>query len=125
VIPLTDSVIDQLGHDVHSCYVENYWLPILGPSAIRAARRLADWLEASPESVEARLESLARSLGLGGGVARNSPIVRTLVRLVDLSMASVGGSVYGIRTTFRPLPARHITRLPSCLARSHELEVAR
>ena len=40
VIPLTDSVIDQLGHDVHSSYVETYWLPILGPSAIWAARRL-------------------------------------------------------------------------------------
>ena len=48
VIPLTDSVIDQLGHDVRSSYVETYWLPILGPSAIWAARRLAEWLESSP-----------------------------------------------------------------------------
>ena len=85
---------------------------------------MADWLEASPESVDVPLEPLARSLGLGGGVARHAPIVRTLVRLVDFGMASVGGSVYGIRTTFPPLPARHITRLPSYLVRSHELEVA-
>ena len=123
VIPLTDSVIDQLGHDVRSSYVETYWLPILGPSAIWAARRLADWLDTSPESVEAPLEPLARSLGLGGGVARHAPIVRTLVRLVDFGIASIGGSVYGIRTTFPPLPARHVTRLPSYLVRSHELEL--
>ena len=49
--------------------------------------------------------------------------MRTLVRLVDFGMASLGGSAYGIRTTFPPLPARHITRLPSYLVRSHELEI--
>ena len=123
VIPLTDSVIDQLGHDVRSSYVETYWLPILGPSAIWAARRLAEWLDRSPEGVEAPLEPLARSLGLGGGTARHAPIVRTLVRLVDFGLASIGGSTYGTMTAFPPLPARHITRLPPYLVRSHQLEV--
>jgi hypothetical protein len=55
--------------------------------------------------VEAPLEPLVRSLGLGGGTAQHAPIVRTLVRLVDFGLASIGGSTYGIRTTFPPLPA--------------------
>ena len=48
VIRMTDPVIDELGHDVRSAYVETYWLPILGPTAIWATRRMADWLDESP-----------------------------------------------------------------------------
>ena len=30
----TDVVIDEVGHDVRSAYVERFWLSILGPSTI-------------------------------------------------------------------------------------------
>ena len=49
--------------------------------------------------------------------------MRTLVRLVDFGLASIGGSTYGIRTTFPLLPAGHVSRLPAYLVRSHELEL--
>ena len=35
-----DPVIDELGHDPRSAYVEKFWLPVLGPSTIWFLRRL-------------------------------------------------------------------------------------
>jgi hypothetical protein len=120
VVALGDPVIDKLGHTVGSAYVETYWLPILGPSAIWAARRLVYWLD-DHDSVDIPLDALGRSLGLGGGVANNSPVVRTLARLVDFGMAATGGSAYAIRRRFPPLPTRLVDRLPSYLAESRGL----
>ena len=127
VVALADPVIDELGHDVRSGYVETYWLPILGPSAVWAARRLVDWLTERDDGVEVPLEPFARSLGLGGGVTNHSPVVRTLTRLVDFGMAATGGSTYAIRRRFPPLAARHLERLPRYLIECHrvDLEAAR
>ena len=38
--PWPDPVIDALGHDPRSSYVETYWLGILGPSTTWLLRRL-------------------------------------------------------------------------------------
>lgn len=122
VVALADPVIDQLGHDVRSAYVETYWLPILGPSAIWAARRLVNWL-GDGDGIDVPLEAFGRSLGLGGGVARHSPVVRTLARLVDFGMAATGGRSYAIRRRFPPLAARHLDRLPGYLAECHRIEL--
>lgn len=123
VIRLTDSVIENLGHDVRSSYVETYWLPVLGPTAIWATRRIADWLDASPDGVEVSLAELGPSLGIGGSVTRNASIVRTMVRLVDFGIASTGGETYGIHTMFAPLPLRLMRRLPAGLLERHPLEL--
>ena len=32
VEPWPDPVIDELGHDPRSAYVETFWLPVLGPT---------------------------------------------------------------------------------------------
>ena len=125
VVRLTDPVIDQLGHDVRSSYVETFWLPILGPTAIWVNRRLADWLDASPSSdgIEVPLAELGLSLGISGRVSRHSPLVRTLVRLVDFGVAAMGGSTYGVRSTFAPLPLRLLRNLPPSLLERHALEL--
>lgn len=123
VIRLADPLVDELGHDVRSSYVETYWLPILGPSALWATRRLADWLDVSPDGIEVSLAELGPSIGVGGNVSRNTPVVRTMVRLVDFGIASIGGSTYGIRTTFAPLPLRLMRRLPVGLLERHPLEL--
>ncbi len=126
VVALPDPVIDTLGHDVSSDYVETFWLPILGPSAVWAARRLSGWLEESDE-VEVELATLGGTLGLGQGVGRNAPIVRTLGRLVMFNMAAIRGSSVAVRSAFPPLSVRYLGRLPEFLVEQHdrELEVAR
>ena len=52
VEPWLDPVIDNLGHDPRSAYVETFWLPVLGPSTTWLLRHLTTRLEESPEGVE-------------------------------------------------------------------------
>jgi hypothetical protein len=118
VTALRDTVIDALGYDACGEYVETYWLAVLGPSCVLAARRLAVWLAAEPEGFTVPLPEFARSLGLGAGTARHAPVVRTLARLVDFDIARVGDS-YALRTTFPPLTVRQVARLPEHLAAAH------
>ena len=109
---------DSSGFDARSVYVETYWLPILGPSCVFAARRLAAWLQAEPDGFDISMAALATSLGLGSGVGRHAPIVRTLTRLVDFGLANISDT-YAVRMMFPPLSARQIVRLPDHLAAAH------
>jgi len=76
ITPWADPVIDTLGHDPRSPYVEQFWLAILGPSTTWLLRRLAAGLEASPAGFELDLDETARSLGLGTRGGRNAPFMR-------------------------------------------------
>ena len=104
-------------------YVETYWLAILGPSCVLLARRLVSWLEAEPDGFEISLAALADTLGLGSGVGRHAPIVRTLTRLADFGIARVADT-YAVRVMFPPLSARQIARLPDHLAAAHAIDRA-
>ena len=124
VVGWNDPVIDALGHDPRSVYVEHYWLPILGPSCLLTSRRLTDWLDAEPEGFVLELSALARVLGLGEATGRHAPIKRTVARLVDFGMARIGGGVFAMRRRFPPLAARHIGRLPEHLAEQLNADLA-
>jgi hypothetical protein len=108
----------ECGFDARSVYVETYWLPILGPSCLLIARRLVSWLEAEPDGFDISMTALAGSLGLGSGLGRHAPIVRTLARLADFGLAHVG-ETYAVRAMFPPLSSRQIARLPDHLAAAH------
>ena len=109
---------DRCGLDARSVYVETYWLPTVGPSCVLAARRLVSWLEAEPGGFEIALGALAGSLGLGSGVGRHAPIVRTLARLADFGLARITDT-YAVRPMLPLLSARQIARLPDHLAAAH------
>src|SRR2546423_10013711 len=74
--PWPDPVIDALGFDPRSRYVEQFWLGILGPSTTWLLRRLAAGLEAEPSGFDLQLAETARALGLGAHGGRHSPFVR-------------------------------------------------
>ena len=65
VRPWADPVIDQVGHDPRSIYVERFWLGILGPSATWLVRHLVDRLDAAPDGSDLDLDECAAALGLG------------------------------------------------------------
>jgi hypothetical protein len=119
-----DPVVDRLGHDPRSGYVEVFWLPIIGPSCTFAARRVADWLDVEPAGFDLALVPFARSLGLGGASGRHAPVNRTFARLVDFGLARVGGSTFALRRALPPLAARQIERLPSHLVEQHAAHLA-
>jgi len=121
VVALRDPVVEATGHDPRSPYVETFYLPLAGPSAVLAARRLAAWLEESPEGVTVPLGSFASELGLGTGNGRNAPLPRVLARLVVFGLAGLQSDAYAVRLAFPPLARRHLRRLPPHLVLAHEL----
>lgn len=119
--PWPDPVIDALGHDPRSRYVEDYWLGILGPSTTWLLRRLVASFEASPDGFELPLADTARCLGLGDKGGRHSPFMRTLARLVQFDLAQhQGDSVLAVRRKVPPLNRRQVQRLPVAVQAAHK-----
>lgn len=118
--PWPDEVIDSLGHDPRSHYVETYWLGILGPSTTWLLRRLVFGLESNPAGFELPLADTARCLGLGDKGGRHSPFMRALTRLVQFDLAQPHGDpVLAVRRKVPPLNRRQVQRLPVVLQAQH------
>jgi len=121
VRPWPDDVLDRVGVDPRSAYVERFWLPLLGPSSVLLMRRLAGELEHSPSEVELVLEDTARSLGLSGRVGPGSPFHRTLHRCCQFRLAHFDddGAVLRARRMLPPLTRPQVSRLPERLQHAH------
>jgi hypothetical protein len=119
VVPIRHPVIEVLGHHPTSDYAERFWLPVIGPSALWAHRRLTTGLVADRSGYRLDLPTLGREIGLGAGTGRNSPIVRTLTRLVDFHLAEIIDNRLGVYTSLPPLTRRQAARLPDHLAQRH------
>lgn len=117
--PLADQLVESLGHDPRSSYVETYWLGILGPSTTWLLRRLVAGLDRTPEGYELSLSETARSLGLGDKGGRHSPFMRALTRLVQFEIAEPRGRELAVRRKLPPLNRRQIIRMPASLQASH------
>src|SRR5438270_9744313 len=89
--PWPDAVIDTVGHDPRSAYVEQFWLGVLGPSTTWLMRRLAAELEVQPAGFSLDLADTARALGLSDKGGRNSPFVRALTRVCQFDLAQAQG----------------------------------
>jgi hypothetical protein len=119
--PWNDPVVDTLGHDPRSRYVETFWLPTLGPTAVLLLRHLADRFDRSPDGIELTVSDTSHALGLGQRDGNSSPIVRTLSRLAqfDLACEDFHSNTVAVRRNVPPLNTRHLRRLPSELQRAH------
>jgi hypothetical protein len=119
VRPWTDPVIDTLGHDPRSLYVETFYLPSLGPTTLLLLRRLAACFEDHPEGTELPVAETSQSLGLGAREGRNSPLWRSLMRLVQFDLAREDDQALAVRRLVPPVNRRHIRRLPLHLQQAH------
>ncbi len=118
--PWSDPVIDRLGHDPRSAYVERFWLSILGPSTTWLLRRLANDLDEHPEGLEIDLGSTARSLGLGTRAGPNAPFGRAVRRACDFGLARFEGrESLAVRRRVPPLTRGQVNRLPIALRDEH------
>jgi hypothetical protein len=121
VRPRRDDVIDALGYDPRSLYVETYWLSVLGPSTLWLLRRLVAGLELSPDGFDLPMAETARAIGLGDKGGRSSPFVRSLIRLVQFDVAVVSeGRALAVRRKLPPLNQRQVFRLPASLQAAHQ-----
>jgi hypothetical protein len=137
VIPWSDPVHDHQSHSPRSPYVETFWLPVLGPTALWAVRFLADFAETAtadppdahcdgdchpPHGATIGAHELAVRLGLANSAVTPPSLARTLARLCQFSIATPYASGIAVRTRLPWVPERHISRFPSSLRRQHELE---
>ncbi len=120
VISWPDPVLDQLGHDPRSGYVERFWLPILGPSCLLLLRRLAAELELQPDGFTIDVAGWARELGVGMRGGRNGPFWRAIDRSCRFGAAQRNGSRLAARRRLPPLSARQVERLPPPLVTAHQ-----
>jgi hypothetical protein len=121
VRPWPDPVIDALGHDPRSAYVEHFWLGILGPSTTWLLRRLAAGFETSPSGFDLQLADTARALGLGDKGGRHSPFMRALTRVCQFDLAQLqGDGGLEVRRRLPPLNRRQVGRLPLPLQEAHQ-----
>jgi len=119
--PWPDGVIDALGHDPRSLYVERFWLGILGPSTTWLLRHLATGLDAWPDGFDLDLVQAAQALGLGSKGGRHSPFMRALSRCCQFDVADArSDGVLAVRRKLPPLNRRQILRLPPDLAAAHQ-----
>ena len=118
----TDVVIDEVGHDVRSAYVERFWLNILGPSSTWLLRRLVHGLDAAPDGFELDLAACAVELGLGHHSGRNSPFVRSIERCCRFGAADLQDpATLLVRRKLPPLTRAQVERLPDGLRTEHQV----
>jgi hypothetical protein len=119
--PWADEVVDALGFDPRSPYVERFWLGILGPSTTWLLRRTAAGFDTEPEGFELPLAETARALGLGDRGGRHSPFLRSVNRTIQFGMAMVTGpSELSVRRRLPPLARRQLDRLSPDLRAAHD-----
>ena len=120
--PWPDPVIDSLGYDPRSWYVEQFWLPVIGPTSTWLVRHLAARLDASPAGIDIEVDATAHALGLGRKSGRHSPLQRSLSRCVTFELACRRDEgTYRVRRRIPPLPRRHLVRLPLSLQETHRV----
>ena len=120
ITPWPDPVIDTLGFDPRSSYVETFWLPTLGPTSVLLLRHLAARLDREPQGFELLLADTSQALGLGARDGNSSPLVRCMARLVQFDVACDDGrGTLAVRRHVPPVNRRHIRRLPVALQAAH------
>jgi hypothetical protein len=119
VRPWADPVIDELGFDLRSAYVEHFWLSTLGPSTTFLLRRVAQELDRSPDGFELDLADTAGRLGLAARGGRNSPFMRAIDRTTKFGLARLHGDTFEVRRRVPPLTLAQVARLPEPLQSEH------
>jgi hypothetical protein len=119
--PWSDPVIDQLGHDPRSPYVERFWLGILGPSATWFLRHVADRFDHEPDGFDLDLTHCASAIGLGRQRGPTASFFRTLIRCCQFNVARVAGdNTLQVRRMLAPLSRRQVSRLSEALQVEHQ-----
>ncbi len=121
VIPWRDQLVDALGVDPRSLYVEQFWLPVIGPTCTWLLRHLAARLEREEAGLRIDLDDAARALGLAVRQGRHSPFGRAMSRCIVFDLARwQGPQTLAVRRKLPPLSRRYLLRLPSRLQDAHE-----
>jgi hypothetical protein len=110
------------GYDAQSSYVEQFWLPVLGPSTTWLIRHLNSRLDRDGEGVIVEASATAQALGLGQRSGRHTPFLRSIRRAIDYDLVTIGECdgacpekelLLLVRRLVPPLSDRLADRLPA------------
>lgn len=119
VVPWHDPVVDSIGFDVRSAYVELFWLNVLGPTATWTLRRLVSGLDRYPLGYELDLSETANALGLSYSPGTSNTFVRALQRCILFGAAQPIPDGLAVRRRLPPVAERHLARMPPHLRDAH------
>jgi hypothetical protein len=119
VVPWHDPVVDSVGFDVHSQYVELFWLNVLGPTATWILRRLALGFDRYPLGYELDLVETASALGLSYTAGTANVFARSLNRCVLFGVSQPTDGGLAVRRRVPPVATRHLARMPAHLRQAH------
>ncbi len=80
-------------------------------------------MAADQDGVEVDPSRLAKDLGLGDGLGRNSAITRTLGRLCQFDLTAWAGDELAVRTVVAPVSERQLRRLSPEIAQVHHWSI--
>ncbi len=120
VVPWHDPVVDSVGYDVRSQYVELFWLNVLGPTATWILRRLALGFDRYPLGYELDLGETASALGLSYTAGTANSFMRSLNRCVLFGVSQPTDGGLAVRRKVPPVATRHLMRMPPHLRQAHQ-----
>jgi hypothetical protein len=119
VVPApASSNADHGRHGPDNCYVENVWLPVIGPAAYVVWRHLARLTSRSPRPTIS-LPQLAAVTGLGPPGSHQSPINRALRRLERFDLIHLDGDRLVVRVWLPFITKRQLARLDPAIQALH------
>ena len=121
ITPWCDPVVDTRGYDPRSTYVEQFWLSVLGPSAVWTMRMFAAGFDEHPDGFELDVADAARTLGLSAAKGSASPFGRSIHRCVIFGMAVARSDGWTVRRRMPAVTARHLQRLPEPVQARHDV----
>ncbi|HRW36313.1 MAG TPA: hypothetical protein P5254_01345 [Aquihabitans sp.] len=120
VTPWHDPVVEAVGYDPRSPYVERFWLALLGPSTTLLLRRIAAALEVEPDGFDLELDETAKAIGLGMRGGTNGPFLRAIARTGQFHLSRPDGpGALAVRTRISGLTHHQLERLPPSLQAEH------
>lgn len=124
VEPWPDPVVDALGHDPRSAYVEKFWLGVLGPSGVWLLRHLADRLDEHPDGLELDVMTTGRAIGLGS--KSGASLGHTVQRCATFGhLRFDADDAIAVRRRIAPLSRRQVEHLPETLQAEHQAWLSR
>lgn len=121
VVRWADPVVDRLGIDPRSAYVERFWLSLLGPTSVFVMRRFAHEFDSHPDGFSLDTEDCARSIGIGIRGGSKGPFHRSLDRCARFGLLRFDDhGVLAVRTRLPALSRNQVARLPWALRPLHE-----
>ena len=120
IVPWHDPVVDSVGFDVRSQYVELFWLNVLGPTATWVLRRLVLGFDRYPLGYELHLGETASALGLAYTAGTANVFLRSLNRCILFGVSQPTDGGLAVRRRVPAVGTRHLARMPPHLQEAHK-----